>query len=273
MSEQSRNMFEGMFGIHEKDEAKSKGGGKPHNKKKEEQINKVIEYSEKERSYINKYLKIAKNAYDEKEIYELVKKYNFDDDLINKDIKKQLDMIQVKGDEYGWSEVKKKEIKPKENIIIKEKENDGKKFNDKNKKEKEKKKDFKGKLKGKNINEKINKEKKENKDNKKEDTKEDEEYNNDEYFYERALSNDHVYDKTNNMGYNNYEKNIVIIIKAIINIIIMDTKLTIIIIIIIIIRITIIIIKIIIIINIIIITIIKIKKKIWNYLKKIIMMM
>ena len=73
MSEQSRNMFEGMFGINEKDEAKSKGGGKPHNKKKEEQINKVIEYSEKERSYINKYLKIAKNAYDEKEIYELGK--------------------------------------------------------------------------------------------------------------------------------------------------------------------------------------------------------
>ena len=115
MTEQSRNMFEEMTGINEKSEPKSKGGGKTHNKKKDQSSIKPIEYSEKETSYINKYLKIAKNAYDEKEIYEIVKKYNFDDDLISKDIKRQLDMIQVKGEEYGWSEVKKKEIKPKNN--------------------------------------------------------------------------------------------------------------------------------------------------------------
>ena len=108
--------IEGMFGIHEKDEPKAKGSGKNHNKKKEDKIQKEIEYTDKERSYINKYLKIAKTAYDEKEIYEIIKKYNFDDDLINKDIKKQLNMIQVKGEEYGWSEVKKKEIKPKTEI-------------------------------------------------------------------------------------------------------------------------------------------------------------
>ena len=152
MTEQSRNMFEGMTGINEKAEPKSKGGGKTHNKKKDQSSIKPIEYSEKESSYINKYLKIAKNAYDEKEIYEIVKKYNFDDDLIIKDIKRQLDMIEVKGDEYGWSEVKKKEIKKENNII-------DKKLSNKNKKEKKKEKEnIKAKIKGKNSNEKINKE-------------------------------------------------------------------------------------------------------------------
>ena len=188
MTEESRNMFEGMFGIHEKDESKSKGAGKSHNKKKDESKKKPIEYSEKERSYINKYLKIAKNAYEENEIFELIKKYNFDDDLISKDIKRQLDMIQVKGEEYGWSEVKKKEIKPKNNNsnINSKSEKD----NEKNKKER--KKENKGKIKGKNINDKNNKEKKEEKKQPPE-----EEYNDDEKYYEQALYNDYNYEENN----------------------------------------------------------------------------
>ena len=157
MSQQSKNMFEGIFGIHEKEEPKTKGTGKGHNKKKEADKIKPVEYSEKERAYINKYLKIAKNAYEEKEIYEIIKKYNFDDDLIIKDIKRQLDMIQVRGEEYGWSDVKKKEIKHK-NVNI---TNKNEKENDKNKKEK--KKDNKDKIKGKNNNEKNIKNKKEEK--------------------------------------------------------------------------------------------------------------
>ena len=88
MTDLSRNMFEGMSGVNDKNELKSKEGGKAHPKKKGQLITKPIEYTEKESSYINKYLKIAKNAYDEKEIYEIVKKYNFDDDLISKEIKR-----------------------------------------------------------------------------------------------------------------------------------------------------------------------------------------
>ena len=195
MTDLSRNMFEGISGVNDKNEQKSKGGGKAHPKKKDQSIIKPIEYSEKESSYINKYLKIAKNAYDEKEIYEIVKKYNFDDDLISKEIKRQLNMIQVRGDEYGWSEVKKKEIKPKENSNN-DKETINKKLSANNKIKKDKKKetkDFKGKIKGKNFNEKNNKDKKERKE-KKEDNKEkqgnDEEYVDDEKYYEEVFNND-----------------------------------------------------------------------------------
>ena len=43
MTEQSRNMFEGIPGINEKAEPKSKGGGKTHNKKKDQSSIKPIE--------------------------------------------------------------------------------------------------------------------------------------------------------------------------------------------------------------------------------------
>ena len=125
--EGSRNMFEGMFGVHEKEESKPKAKEKANNKKKEKITKKIIEYNDKEKSYIDKYLKIAKTAYDEEEIFEIIKKYNFDDDLITKDINRQLNLIEVKGDEYGWSEVKKKEVKPKQ-VNKKEKNNKDKKI-------------------------------------------------------------------------------------------------------------------------------------------------
>ena len=72
---------------------------------------------------------LAKTAYDESEVYQIIKKYNFNDELINKDIKHQLDIIMVKGDEYGWSEVKKKEAKPKSNHDDK---NKGKRYGKRN---------------------------------------------------------------------------------------------------------------------------------------------
>ena len=59
---------------------------------------------------------MAKNAYDEREIFELINKYNFDDEQIAKDIRHQLIIIQFKGEEYGWNEVKKKEPKEKPNF-------------------------------------------------------------------------------------------------------------------------------------------------------------
>ena len=113
---ESKNIFEGILGNkREEEESKTKSKDKGNKKKQEEIYEKVIEYTEKERTYINKYLPLAKTAYDENEIYEIIKKYNFNDELINKDIKHQLDIITVKGDEYGWSEVKKKEVKTKQN--------------------------------------------------------------------------------------------------------------------------------------------------------------
>ena len=115
---ENKNMFEGILGDRRDEESRQKAREKAKQKKKENHET-VIEYTEKERDYINKYLPKAKKAYDEKEIYEIIKKFNFDDDLINKDIKHQLDIISLKGEEYGWSEVKKKEIKQKANNIEK----------------------------------------------------------------------------------------------------------------------------------------------------------
>ena len=108
---ENKNIFEGLLGDRKDEESKTKIKEKTKQKKKEENYEKIIEYTDKERTYINKYLPLAKNAYDEKEIYEIIKKYNFDDELINKDIKHQLDIISFRGEEYGWSEVKKKEVK------------------------------------------------------------------------------------------------------------------------------------------------------------------
>ena len=119
---ENKNIFEGILGNkREEEELKTKSNDKGNKKKQEEIYEKVIEYTEKERTYINKYLPLAKTAYDENEIYEIIKKYNFNDELINKDIKRQLDIITFKGDEYGWSEVKKKEVKTKQNNLDKNK--------------------------------------------------------------------------------------------------------------------------------------------------------
>ena len=135
---ENKNIFEGLLGNKKEDSSHAKAKEKTSKKKKEEEYEKKIEYTEKEREYINKYLPMARTAYDEKEIYEIIKKYNFNDEEINKDIKHQLEIISVKGEEYGWSEVKKKEIKPKTNNIDKKqsgpnKKNIKKQF-DKNKK-------------------------------------------------------------------------------------------------------------------------------------------
>ena len=111
---ENKNIFEGILGDRRDDESKQRAKEKAKQNKKEANIETIIEYTEKERAYINKYLPMAKNAYDEKEIYEIVKKYNFNDELINNDIKHQLDIILFKGDEYGWSEVKKKKQNQKQ---------------------------------------------------------------------------------------------------------------------------------------------------------------
>ena len=140
---ENKNIFEGILGNRkEEDDSKIKSKDKANKKKQEEKFEKVIEYTEKERSYINKYLPLAKTAYDESEVYQIIKKYNFNDELINKDIKHQLDIIMVKGDEYGWSEVKKKEVKPKSNNADKNKGKNIKKGYDKNNKNNKKDYDF-----------------------------------------------------------------------------------------------------------------------------------
>ena len=74
---ENKNIFEGILGDRRDDESKQRAKEKAKQNKKEANIETIIEYTEKERAYINKYLPMAKNAYDEKEIYEIVKKYNF----------------------------------------------------------------------------------------------------------------------------------------------------------------------------------------------------
>ena len=116
---ENKNMFEGLLGNKKEDSSQPKAKEKAHKKKNEENYENKVEYTEKEREYINKYLPMAKTAYDEKEIFEIIKKYNFDDEKIKKDIKHQLDIISFRGEEYGWSEVKKKKQNQRQTMQIK----------------------------------------------------------------------------------------------------------------------------------------------------------
>jgi hypothetical protein len=67
-------------------------------------------FSKRDYSLIYKYSKFAKNALDENEIYDVIKKNNYNEEKIIKDIKERAKIIEEKGDDYGWKEVKKGKI-------------------------------------------------------------------------------------------------------------------------------------------------------------------
>ena len=93
----------------EKPLQKPKKNKKPKHK---EPVEEPSVYSEKEIEYIDKYLPKVKNAMDENELYDLIIKFNFDDRKIEDEINHRLKLIEVKGEEFGWTEVKKKIKKP-----------------------------------------------------------------------------------------------------------------------------------------------------------------
>ena len=75
----------------------------------------VSVYNEKEIEYLDKYLPIVKNAFDEPELYDIIVDCNFNDDKIKNIVSERLRFLNAKGDEYGWKVVGKTKPKIQEN--------------------------------------------------------------------------------------------------------------------------------------------------------------
>ena len=171
---------------------------KASNAKQKQKEDDVSEYTDKEVEYIDRYLPMAKNALDESELYDLIIEYKFNDARIEEEIKHRLKLIEAKGDDYGWTEVKKKTKKApnqkmeKTNKDIKQKKN----YKKDNTNEYNKKKNY--------TVEKQN-------DNKEEGKKEEDNnysngyYNNKPYYnnYNRRYNNANYRNNYNNNYYNN----------------------------------------------------------------------
>lgn len=61
------------------------------------------EYTKKEIEYIDKYKPMTLNRMSDEEIYELIVKYNFNDEKIERELNEYKKLILNKGDEYSWS--------------------------------------------------------------------------------------------------------------------------------------------------------------------------
>lgn len=65
------------------------------------------EYTDKELNYIDKYKSMSMNRMTDEEIYEIIVKYDFNDEKIERDIKEYTKLISYKGDDYGWNVIDK----------------------------------------------------------------------------------------------------------------------------------------------------------------------
>ena len=173
---------------------------KASNVKQKQKEDDVSEYTDKEVEYIDRYLPMAKNALDESELYDLIIEYKFNDARIEEEIKHRLKLIEAKGDDYGWTEVKKKAKKAPNQK--QEKTND--------KKDIKQKKNYK-KDNANEYNKKKNYNAEKQNDNKEEGDKEEgnnynnEYYNNKPYYnnYNRRYNNGNYRNNYNNNYYNN----------------------------------------------------------------------
>lgn len=88
----------------------------------------------KQQNYLRKYSRMAKKAFDKNELLNIILKYNYNDSKIEEEIKERLKLIEAKGDDYGWNEVKKgKKPKPIEVEEAQPKYNNYKKGNNQKK--------------------------------------------------------------------------------------------------------------------------------------------
>ena len=70
-------------------------------------------FNEKENYYINKYSKYTVGIIDNKELNNIIKKCNYNDEKILNEINMQKKLIAERGDDYNWKEVKNKKQKKK----------------------------------------------------------------------------------------------------------------------------------------------------------------
>jgi len=65
--------------------------------------------------YIDKYKNLSGNTLEDEEVFDLITKYNYDDDRIKEEVLRQKDIIKKRGEEYEWKAVgKTKTTKQKE---------------------------------------------------------------------------------------------------------------------------------------------------------------
>ena len=72
-------------------------------------------YNERECEYLDRYLPLVKNAFDETELYEIIVDCKFNDEKIKEIIHERVKILNAKGDVYGWKVVGKTKQKVEEN--------------------------------------------------------------------------------------------------------------------------------------------------------------
>lgn len=88
----------------------------------------------KQQEYLRKYSKMANKAFDKNELLNIIIKHNYNNVKIESEIKERLKLIEMKGDDYGWNEVRKgKKPKPIETHETQSKYTNYKKGNNSNK--------------------------------------------------------------------------------------------------------------------------------------------
>ena len=75
----------------------------------EESSSEIEEYTEKEIEALDKYQDYSENNFLDEEIYDLIIKYNYDDQKIKAELDQKIKDLQ-KGDEYAWHEISKSKI-------------------------------------------------------------------------------------------------------------------------------------------------------------------
>ena len=65
------------------------------------------EYTEKELKYIDKYKPMSMNRMSDEEVYDIIVKYDFNDEKIEGEMKEFKKLINHKGDDYTWNIIDK----------------------------------------------------------------------------------------------------------------------------------------------------------------------
>ena len=75
----------------------------------EDSSSEIEEYTEKEIEALDKYQNYSDNNFLDEELYDLIIKYNYDDQKIKAELDQMIKDLQ-KGDDYGWHEISKSKI-------------------------------------------------------------------------------------------------------------------------------------------------------------------
>ena len=92
-----------------KDNQKSDKKEKPKDKKKEIIEEEFDFYTPEEIALLDKFHEFSNKQFEDDEIYNVMQKFNNDEELIKKELKEMLKVLS-KGEEYNWTEIGKSEF-------------------------------------------------------------------------------------------------------------------------------------------------------------------